>query len=121
MPPRSNYFSLQDYACVDQEGPAKGVNALPMILAQCNAVISLVDEGYYTRAWCSLEVLMVQTLKKSYGLHLWYEYVYTGDNRWDLRPGSMDLQVSMTEKKVTMEADRAKIMFLERQVALFGF
>lgn len=112
---------MQDYACVKQESPAKGINALPMILAQCNAVISLIDEGYYTRAWCSLEVLMVQTLKKSYGLHLWYEHVSTGgDDEWDLRPGSMDLRVTMADKKVTMEADRAKVMFLERQVALFG-
>lgn len=91
-----------------------------MVVAQCNAVISLVDEGYYTRAWCSLEVLMVQTLKRSYGLHLWYEHVSTGDGKWELRPGPMNLQISMSEKKVTMEEDRPKIMFLERQVTLFG-
>lgn len=91
-----------------------------MILAQCNAVISLIDEGYYTRAWCSFEVLMVWTLRRSYGLHLWYEHAPTGDEQWELRPGPVDLHISMAEKKVTMEADRAKILFLERQVALFG-
>ena len=91
-----------------------------MILSQCNAVISLVDDRYYTRAWCSLEVLMVQTLTRSYGLHLWYEHVAAGDGGWELRPGPVDLRIDMAEKMVMVEADRAKILFLERQVALFG-
>ena len=111
---------LQDYACIKQEDPAKGVAALPMILAQCNAVISLVDDYYYSRAWCSLEVLLVQTLRSSYGLHLWYEHVATGDGRWELRPGPEDLRIELGEKKVTVPADRAKILFLGRQVELFG-
>lgn len=111
--------TLQDYACINQEDPSRGVSALPMILAQCNAVISLVDARYYTRAWCALEVLMVRTLATSYGLHLWYEHVAAGDG-WELRPGPMDVCISMAEKDVTMEADRTKILFLERQVGLFG-
>lgn len=111
---------LQDYACIKQEDPAKGVAALPMILAQCNAVISLVDDYYYSRAWCSLEVLLVQTLRRSYGLHLWYEHVAAGDGRWELRPGPGDLRIELGEKKVTVPADRGKILFLGRQVELFG-
>ncbi|KAI6122377.1 hypothetical protein EDD16DRAFT_1572188, partial [Pisolithus croceorrhizus] len=47
-----------DHACVDQDKPAPGVAALPMIIAQCNALISLVDDAYHTRAWCSVEVMM---------------------------------------------------------------
>ncbi|PKS12586.1 hypothetical protein jhhlp_000794 [Lomentospora prolificans] len=113
-----------DYACVDQEGPAKGVAALPMILAQCNAVVSLVDDEYYTRAWCSVEVMMVQTLKKSYHLHEWYEQTREdggqGLPQWILRPGPMDIVITMADKRVTLEEDRAKTLFLERQTRLLG-
>lgn len=91
-----------------------------MILAQCNAVISLVDDHYYTRAWCALEVLLVQTLRRSYGLHLWYEHASAGGGRWELRPGPADLRIELAEKKVTVPADKAKILFLGRQVELFG-
>lgn len=66
----------KDFACVNQDQPQAGVSALPMILAQCNAVISLTDDEYYTRAWCSVEVMVAQTLARSYGLHIWYEHFY---------------------------------------------
>ncbi|KAG7152015.1 hypothetical protein HYQ46_012157 [Verticillium longisporum] len=58
-----------------------------MIVAQCNAVISLVDGQYYERAWCSVEVMMVQQLRRAYGLHLWYEHIATGRGVWELREG----------------------------------
>jgi len=96
-----------------------------MLLAQCDAVISLVSEDYYTRAWCTVEVMMVQTLKASYHLHEWYEQVPgdSGDaegSGWILRPGPMDMAISMAETKVTYEEDRAKTLFLERQARLLG-
>ena len=105
-----------------------GVSALPMIVAQCNAMISLVDDEYYKRAWCSVEVMIVQTLKKIYNLHLWYEHVplqpdndrEKGNGKWTLREGPMDLKVDMTEKRLTFEEDRPKVLFLERQSKLLG-
>ncbi|KAI6141989.1 hypothetical protein BKA82DRAFT_19790 [Pisolithus tinctorius] len=79
-----------DHACVDQDNPAPGVAALPMIIAQCNALISLVDDAYHTRAWCSVEVMMVQTLRKSYNLHMWYEHETRVErDAWLLRIGSV--------------------------------
>lgn len=105
-----------------------GVSALPMILAQCNAVISLVDDKYHNRAWCSVEVMMAQTLKKSYNLQLWYEHVLEqpdqnreeGDGGWILREGPTDLEVVMADKQLTFEEDRPKVLFLERQSKLLG-
>jgi len=118
----------QDLACVNQEDPMPGVSALPMILAQCNAVISLVDDQYHNRAWCTVEAMMVQTLKKSYNLHLWYEHVLVqpdenneeGGGKWILREGPMDLKAVMAEKQLTFEEDRPKVLFLERQSKLLG-
>jgi hypothetical protein len=115
-----------------------GVCALPMNLAQCNAVISLVDDEYYKRAWCSVEVMMVQNLKKSYNLHLWYEHVLPPDQQPDhdgstdaegegndseqgfLREGPMDLEIVIAEKLLSFEIDRPKVLFLERQSKLLG-
>jgi hypothetical protein len=48
----------QDIACIDQldpDGKQRGINALPLIVAQCNAMISLTDATYLTRAWCGVE------------------------------------------------------------------
>ncbi|EEQ85427.2 uncharacterized protein BDCG_08696 [Blastomyces dermatitidis ER-3] len=122
-----------DHACIDQENPAPGVSALPMILVQCDAVISLFDDLYHHRAWCSVEVMMVQTLRKSYGQHLWYEQVLApqsqgdaddaGESRnekWILREGPIELEIVMAEKRLTFEEDRAKVLFLERQSRLLG-
>lgn len=109
-----------DHACVDQDNPAPGVAALPMIIAQCNALISLVDDAYHTRAWCSVEVMMVQTLRRSYNLHMWYEHVLSDSGGGILREGPMDLEIVMISKELTYEEDRPKVMFLERQSKLLG-
>ncbi|KAI6042771.1 hypothetical protein EDC04DRAFT_882016 [Pisolithus marmoratus] len=109
-----------DHACVDQDNPAPGVSALPMIIAQCNALISLVDDAYHTRAWCSVEVMMVRTLRKSYNLHMWYEHVPSEPGGGTLREGPTDLQIVMAEKFLTYESDRPKVLFLERQSKLLG-
>ena len=99
-----------------------------MLLAQCDAVISLVDDTYYTRAWCSVETIMAQTLRKSWGIHLWYEYVplHPSDNasgfdaKWILRKGPMAMEIEMAKKELTYEEDRPKVLFLERQSKLLG-
>ncbi|KAI8961101.1 hypothetical protein F5Y11DRAFT_242896 [Daldinia sp. FL1419] len=112
-----------DCACINQSDPMPGVHALPMILTQCDAVISIADESYYDRAWCSVEILLVQTLKKSYGLHLWYEQVYVASEGSELilRDGPIGLEVSVAVKKLSFEeVDRPKVMFLERQSKLLG-
>ncbi|KIK16076.1 hypothetical protein PISMIDRAFT_637576 [Pisolithus microcarpus 441] len=100
--------------------PAPGVAALPMIIAQCNALISLVDDAYHTRAWCSVEVMMVQTLRRSYNLHMWYEHVPSDSDGGTLREGPIDWQVVMKDKQLTYESDRPKVLFLERQSKLLG-
>ncbi|KAM0275953.1 hypothetical protein ACHAQH_007254 [Verticillium albo-atrum] len=109
-----------DHSCVDQDDPMPGVSALPMVVAQCNAVISLVDKNYYERAWCSVEVMMVQRLKQAYGLHLWYEHAPAAAGVWELREGALGMGIVMAEKKLTFESDRPKVLFLERQSKLLG-
>lgn len=103
----------------------RGVSALPMIIAQCNAVISLVDDKYHSRAWCSVEAMMIQTLKKSYKMHLWYEHQlpqkHDGEeDAGGLREGPLDLHIFMEEKDLTFESDRPKVLFLERQSKLLS-
>ena len=92
-----------------------------MNLAQCNAMISLIDDNYYERSWCCIEVMMVQTLRKANGVHLWYEHVIdpASGNEF-LRDGPRDLEMNIAQKKVTYEADRPKLLFLERQTKLLS-
>ena len=59
---------------MDSEIKQRGINALPLVVAQCNALISIVDADYLSRAWCSVEVLMIQTLRNSYGVHEHWNY-----------------------------------------------
>jgi hypothetical protein len=94
-----------------------------MLLAQCDAVISLVDDYYYKRAWCALEIVMIQTLQKSYQKHQWYEHAPSSERdsdskEWTLRAGPLDLDITATDKGLTIEEDRPKILFLERQTKL---
>ena len=105
---------------MDQDDQQPGVAALPMSLSQCNALISLIDDGYYERSWCCIEVMMIQTLRKAYGVHLWYEHVIDPMSCEDfLREGPLDVEINMAEKKVTYEPDRPKLSFLEQQTKLF--
>ncbi|KAJ9143126.1 Tetratricopeptide repeat protein 28 [Pleurostoma richardsiae] len=125
---RENLCIWVDHCCVDQDNPMPGVSALPMIVAQCDALISLVNEDYYERAWCAVEVMMAQTLRTSYGSHLWYEFGPWGLKRegsntlqnWTLREGAADLEITMADRKLSLEEDRPKVMFLERQARLLG-
>jgi hypothetical protein len=92
-----------------------------MNLAQCDAMISLIDDRYYERSWCCVEVLMIQTLRKAYGLHAWYEHsIDPQTGQESLRNGPLDMEINMVDKKVTYEADRPKLIFLERQTRLLG-
>ncbi|TKA80857.1 hypothetical protein B0A55_02328 [Friedmanniomyces simplex] len=118
-----------DYACIDQEHPLSGIAALPMVLAQCDALISLVDEEYHGRAWCSVEVLMAQALQRVCGRRVWYEHVeqfgQTGEDaaadglHAGLREGPKDVYTTLAGKRLRFEEDRSKVLFLERQIRLF--
>ena len=114
-----------DYACIDQEDPMSGIAALPMIIAQCNALISLVDANYYNRAWCSVEVMMIQALRRTYNLHSWFEHVANteasksgGNYNWTLKKESSDFDIDLTTKQLRFEHDWSKVKFLERQCKL---
>lgn len=124
--------TCQDFACVDQDNPGAGVSSLPIMIIQCNAVISLVDDTYYDRAWCCVEALMVGELDRYLSrrsVRRWYEHLavatpgadQTGESEgppeWTLQP-ARDLMLSMKDKKLTYEQDRPKVMFLERQSSL---
>ncbi|KAI1340063.1 hypothetical protein F5Y15DRAFT_62956 [Xylariaceae sp. FL0016] len=112
-----------DFACIDQNKPLPGIVALPLIIAQCNAMISLVDETYHTRAWCCLEVQLISTLMKSYGIHKWYEQVPMASKReevqeleYSFRPGELTTPLPVAVAHLSKESDRPKLMFLERQI-----
>ncbi|KAF1988652.1 hypothetical protein K402DRAFT_452852 [Aulographum hederae CBS 113979] len=118
-----------DFACVNQDDPMSGVSALPMNLAQCDAMISLIDDEYYSRAWCSVEVMMAKTLRDSYLTHIWYEHVLHLQTSSDgtspsksgyLRLGPLVLEIEMKDKLLTYETDRPKVLFLERQSKLLA-
>ncbi|KAF2173554.1 hypothetical protein M409DRAFT_15834 [Zasmidium cellare ATCC 36951] len=110
----SNLGIWIDFACIDQDAPMPGISALPLIIAQCDALISLVDEQYHQRAWCSVEVMMVQALRERYGVHVWYEHVLEGG----LRRGSRELKPEPGGKELGVERDRERVVFLERQCRL---
>ncbi|PON27654.1 hypothetical protein TGAM01_v203421 [Trichoderma gamsii] len=108
-----------DYFCVDQlDGQEKerGVDALPLAVVQCNAMISLVDETYYERAWCAVEVMLMRAIVESYGLHQWWE-----DRDGSFEEGDTTHVLDVGNLKLTEEkSDRPKIDFLVRQSKLLG-
>jgi hypothetical protein len=98
---------------------AAGIVSLPLKLAQCSAMISLIDDQYYERSWCCIEVLMMQTLRKSYNFHILFEDALdqvSGERVFRETPS--DMEIVMSEKKVTFERDRPILLFLERQTKL---
>jgi hypothetical protein len=109
------------------------MNTLPLVITQCDAVIGLLEEDYRERAWCCVETLLAQVLRRSYGYHLWYESVPsellspgTGDRGSEdvpeeiFRESSINRIIAPTSAKLTFEADRPIIMFLEMQAKLLG-
>ncbi|KAK5083376.1 hypothetical protein LTR70_008269 [Exophiala xenobiotica] len=117
-----------DCACIDQREPdrrSRGIDALPLAVTQCDAMISLVDEEYYERAWCAVEVMLMRELVKSYGLHEWWEHVlhapHTNRVEGSLRKGRINRDIDTRRLKLTKEnEDRPKIDFLVRQSKLLG-
>lgn len=92
-----------------------------------NSVVkwSVSDINYHTRAWPSIEMLIIQTFKKSYNLQMYclldnYR-PYSLDNMfqqrlWLLRDDRlMDLEIVMKDKEMSFEEDTTdKDMLLER-------
>ncbi|KAF4832580.1 hypothetical protein CGCSCA4_v013595 [Colletotrichum siamense] len=111
-----------DWACIDQDNrgvQTRGVAALPMCVAQCNAMISITEDNYYERAWCCVEVITIRALERSYHAHGWYEFGYdASQERKILRDGRVTEALSVASAKVTVDSDRPKLEFLERQAKL---
>ncbi|KAJ0358361.1 hypothetical protein COL26b_014498 [Colletotrichum chrysophilum] len=111
-----------DWACIDQDNrdiQARGVAVLPMCVAQCNAMISVTEDNYYERAWCCVEVITIRALERSYHAHGWYKFEYDArQERKVLRDGRVTEELSVVSAKVTVESDRPKLEFLERQAKL---
>lgn len=84
-------------------------------------MVTLADEEYESRAWCSVEALLAHTLQECYSGHTWYEQIPDGigeDGRqaFKLQHGQLRSAIPMSEKRLRFEEeDRPKIVFLERQ------
>lgn len=79
-------------------------------------MISLVDESYYERAWCAVEVMLMRALVQPYGLHAWWEHI-----DGSLKKGDVDKTFNVEDLKLTNEKfDRPRIDFLVRQSKLLG-
>ncbi|KAI8631758.1 hypothetical protein F5Y19DRAFT_462979 [Xylariaceae sp. FL1651] len=101
-----------DWACIDQvdkDTQARVIAALPMCIAQCNAMISIINP-----------MATIQVLQKSCNGHHWFEH--KEDSRKGekdvLRYGSLSELPSIASAKLTLESDRLKVNFLERQAKL---
>lgn len=111
----------QDFACVDQDNPGSGVSALPIIIAQCDAVISLLDNDYFDRAWCCVEAMMIQAMRSWRYLHQWYQHLEpVGGVGSGVLTNKSPVYLDMKNKKLTYETDRPKVLFLERQTKLLS-
>ncbi|KAK0752883.1 hypothetical protein B0T18DRAFT_314341 [Schizothecium vesticola] len=110
-----------DFACVDQDNPGSGVSALPIIIAQCDAVISLLDNDYFDRAWCCVEAMMIRVMRSWQYMHQWYQHLepVDGVGNGTLTTKS-SVYVQLKNKKLTYESDRPKVLFLERQTKLLA-
>jgi hypothetical protein len=102
----------------------QGISSLPLIVAQCDAIISLVDDTYYSRAWCAVEVLLMQTMAL-YKRHECFEHLLN-DPSFDPVNGHLQQRVrsfevdKICDLQVTYESDRPLIAFLVRQSKLLG-
>jgi hypothetical protein len=100
------------------------VNALPISVTQCNAMISLVDETYFNRAWCAVEASMMQTLVTSYGQHDWYLDKLSSPD-FDRVTGVLErstakVDVDPSNLPVSVPSDRPIVAFLHKQSILLG-
>ncbi|KAJ9160688.1 hypothetical protein NKR19_g2977 [Coniochaeta hoffmannii] len=113
-----------DWACIDQTNKDPGINALPVNVTQCNAMISLTDDTYFRRAWCALECSMIQTLVSSHGQHLWYTHKLQAPGT-DRVFGHLErcltrVVVHPAQMPLSVKSDRPKIAFLHKQSILLG-
>ncbi|KAK2758002.1 hypothetical protein FQN54_004408 [Arachnomyces sp. PD_36] len=116
-----------DCACISQSDKIareRGLNALPLAVTQCNAMISLMDDEYWNRAWCAVEVRLMRQLMRSYHLYSWWEHrLHSGEDPVNgiLIPGNEIRDLNISKKGLTEEkADRPKIDFLVRQSVSVG-
>ncbi len=89
-------------------------------------MISLVDDIYYKRAWCAVEVMLVRELRSAYELHDWWEHTLidpeTNRLAGTLQRGKIETELDVSCLQLTQEAlDRPKIDFLLRQSKLLGY
>lgn len=101
------------------------MNALPLAVAQCDVVISLVDDDYYRRAWCAVEVRLSRELL-GHHRHEWREHILSQPG--DLVNGSLlprdeeppdDSELGPGLLSYETE-DRPKVDFLIRQAKLLA-
>ncbi|KAF2213419.1 hypothetical protein CERZMDRAFT_111123 [Cercospora zeae-maydis SCOH1-5] len=115
-----------DVCCIDQDNPLQGIASLPLVVPQCDALISLVDEGYHDRAWCSIEVMIIHALRQAYGIHEWFQHVEQAKDSSDaqqaanyhLREGPACAEGDLSSKKLRCQHDMERVLFLERQIRL---
>lgn len=114
---------VQDYACIDQHdwpNKIRGIDSLPVAVTLCDVMISLIDDTYYERAWCGIEVMLMDVLASSYGIHKRWEHVVESSGT-NLRLAKSDRLIDPDKLKLTNERDdRPKIDFLARQSKLIG-
>ncbi|SMR57060.1 unnamed protein product [Zymoseptoria tritici ST99CH_1E4] len=115
-----------DIACIDQEdveSRERGIDSLPMAVLQCDVMISLEDDEYYNRAWCAVEVRLMQELIGAYHKHeRWSHRLLSGESTADglLERSQEHSEVPITSLAVTVKGDLPKIDFLMRQSKLLG-
>lgn len=90
-------------------------------------MISLVDEDYWDRAWCGVEIALMRELVRSYQVHEMWEHRLVSRDRdreqgelFRSKVGTTRNQIVPDKSKLTNEGDRPKIDFLLRQSKLLG-
>lgn len=94
-----------------------------MAVLQCDVMISLEDDEYYNRAWCAVEVRLMQELIGAYHKHeRWSHRLLSGESTADglLERSQEHSEVPITSLSVTVKGDLPKIDFLMRQSKLLG-
>lgn len=89
-------------------------------------MISLVDDTYFNRAWCAVEVLVMQTLM-TYGHHKHLEHQLQGSGgvlgrlvASDRLSEVQDVARNDLKYGITEAQDRASVRFLARQSELLA-
>ena len=121
-----------DFGCIEQDDRVqqqRGVNSLAAVIRQVDAVISLVDEEYYTRAWCSVEIAFAQRLRSRNQVPHWFLETSLTSSRGqgDLSDADYSSVVAHHPERVlgdpntlniSFEKDRPSVRFLFLQASL---